>query len=216
MIDSVLLFDKPVGWSSFDVVAKVRTYLKQQTGKKVKVGHAGTLDPMASGLLVVLTGKECKNQNKYMKQDKTYEVTLKLGVTSSTDDSEGEKKQVSKNIPTENEVINVIKKYEGEITQTPPIFSAIKINGQRAYKLARQGKNIQMEPRRVTIYSISGISYKYPEITFTAKVSSGTYIRSLARDIGEKLGVGAYLSILKRTSIGRFELKDAQQIDSFF
>lgn len=209
-----LLVDKPEGWTSFDVVAKIRGILRAQGDKKAKVGHAGTLDPLATGLLIVLVGNECKKQNEYMKLDKTYEVKMKLGETSTTDDGEGELSKVNDNEPNIAEVDSVIQAFIGDISQVPPIYSAIKVDGKRAYKLARQGKQVEIKPRTVTIHSITNVIYKYPEISFTTSVGSGTYIRSLVRDIGKKLGTGAYMTDLKRSTIGQYKLSDAHKIDS--
>lgn len=213
-MNGVILVDKPKGWTSFDVVAKIRGLIKQKTGiKKPKVGHAGTLDPLATGLLIVLVGDECKNQDKYMKLDKTYEVELKLGETSTTDDGEGEISKISDKIPTKEEVMNTVNCFLGKIKQVPPIYSAIKVDGKRAYKLAREGSKPEMKPRIVTIYSITNIEHKYPYVSFTTSVSSGTYIRSLVRDIGEELGVGAYMTELRRTRIADFIVEDAFSTD---
>ncbi len=212
-MDGILLVDKSSGWTSFDVVAKVRSLLKQSGIEKPKVGHAGTLDPLAKGLLVVLVGNYTKRAGEFSKLDKTYEVTMKLGVTSNTGDEEGDKTAVSNRKPSEKELKTVLKGFEGEIMQTPPQFSAIKINGQRAYKLARKGQKVEIEPRKVTIYSLEITNYGYPEAKFTATVSSGTYIRSLVEDIGKKLGTGAYMSGLNRTRVGKFTLREARSID---
>ena len=209
------MIDKSKGWTSFDVVAKVRGMVKQSTGqKRPKVGHAGTLDPLATGLLIILVGDYCKKAQEYSKLDKTYEVQLKLGETSTTDDAEGKITKTSDKIPSKDEVLEVINSFVGEIQQTPPIFSAIKIDGKRAYKLAREGEQPEMKPRPVTIHSISHFEYNYPLVEFTTEVSSGTYIRSLARDIGEKLNTGAYMTRLKRTTIGAFDLKQATQVEN--
>ncbi len=208
-MDQVLLVDKPKEWTSFDVVGKVRYMLRQATGQKIKVGHAGTLDPLATGLLVVLVGKATKRQDSYMKQDKVYEVEMKLGQTSTTADEEGEKTIVSDRQPTEEEVSEAVMSFLGVISQVPPAYSAIKIGGQRAYKLARAGKEVKIEPRTVSIHSISELNYTYPIVSFTANVSSGTYIRSLVTDIGDKLATGAYMSNLRRTSIGEYSVSDA-------
>lgn len=213
-MDRVILVDKPKGWTSFDVVAKIRGALSAQGINKPKVGHAGTLDPLATGLLIVLTGAECKNQDKYMKQDKTYEVEMKLGETSTTQDLEGEITSVSNQEPTPDEVNAVIGSFIGDVQQVPPVFSAIKIDGNRAYKLARQGQSPEMKPRQVSIHSIFDIKYNYPSVQFAAEVSSGTYIRSLVRDIGDKLNTGAYMTGLNRTKIGKYKLDVAQDIDS--
>ncbi len=212
---AIVTIDKPKGWTSFDVVAKIRGLVKKKTGlKRPKVGHAGTLDPLATGLLIVLVGDECKNQDKYMKLDKTYEVELKLGETSTTDDAEGEITKTSEKIPSEDEVMNVINSFVGEVQQVPPIYSAIKVEGKRAYKLAREGKQPAMKQRTVTIHSISHVNYQYPQINFITSVSSGTYIRSLVRDIGKELGVGAYMTELRRTKIGSQCIDDAYKINS--
>lgn len=213
MMDEVILVDKPKEWTSFDVVGKIRSELRNRTGQKVKVGHAGTLDPLATGLLIVLVGTATKNQNQFMKLDKIYEVTAKLGQTSSTGDEEGEKTAVSDRKPDLSEVIEVINSFVGKISQIPPAYSAIKVDGQRAYKLARAGKEVKIEPRQVTIYSIEQVVYDYPNISFTANVSSGTYIRSLVADIGQKLGTGAYMTDLRRTSIGKYQISDALSVE---
>lgn len=210
-MNGILLIDKPSGWTSFDVVAKIRGMVKHETGlKKPKVGHAGTLDPLATGLLVILVGTYCKRAREFSGLDKVYEVTMKLGQTSTTGDDEGEKTHVSDEKPSKAVVSATLKHFMGEIMQTPHAYSAIKVNGQRAYKLAREGKEVIIEPRKVTVYSIMDVNYTYPEVTFTTKVSSGTYIRSLVEDIGKKLEVGAYMTALRRTQIGDFDIADSQ------
>lgn len=209
VMDGILLIDKPAGWTSFDVVAKVRGLLSKEAGRKVRVGHSGTLDPFATGLLILLIGKYTKQSDQFLKLDKTYTATLNLGKTSTTADPEGEITSVNDRQPSQEEVISALNKFIGQISQTPPIFSAIKIDGQRAYKLARAGKNPKIEPRQVTIYDIKLIDYSYPILKIETKVSSGTYIRSLAVDIGESLGVGAYLSELRRTQIAQFYIDKA-------
>src|SRR5690606_6580009 len=151
---------KPAGWTSFDVVAKVRGQIKRETElKKPKVGHTGTLDPLATGLMVVVVGSYCKRAGEFSKLDKTYETTMTLGQTSTTGDEEGEKTPVSDIKPSENDVLTALEAFRGEISQVPPVYSAIKINGQRAYKLAREGKEVVIEPRQVTINEISLTSY---------------------------------------------------------
>lgn len=212
-MEDILLIDKPRDWTSFDVVAKVRSSLRKETGQKVKVGHAGTLDPLATGLLIVLVGKATKQQYEFMKKDKIYEVELKLGETSTTADEEGEKFNISDKKPSQDEIQAVVASFIGRIEQIPPAFSAIKVNGQRAYKLARAGKEVKLEPRKVTIRSITDVSYSYPVLKFTAEVSSGTYVRSLVTDIGDALKTGAYMTNLRRTQIGEFSLKDAKNIE---
>lgn len=208
-MDGILLVDKPRGWTSHDVVAKVRNILKKEAGRKIKVGHTGTLDPMATGLLVLVVGSYTKRAGDFSKLDKTYEATIKLGETSTTGDAEGEIVVSSSKIVDRKEVEKVLKQFTGEITQVPPAYSAIKVNGQKAYDLARKGKEVQLEPRKVTVKRLQLTDYSYPEVKFIAEVSSGTYIRSLAQDIGEKLGTGAHLSELKRARVGNFSLKKA-------
>jgi tRNA pseudouridine55 synthase len=211
-MDGLLLVDKPAGWTSFDVVAKVRSIIKAETGQKIKIGHTGTLDPAATGLLILVLGKYTKRAAEFSKLDKTYEAELTLGQTSSTGDAEGEIVQKSTHRPGLAEIQNALNKFVGEISQVPPAFSAIKVDGQRAYKLARAGKEVVIESRKVKICSITKVKYEYPILSFTTEVSSGTYIRTLAEDIGQKLSTGAYLSDLRRTEVGKFNVKDAQQL----
>jgi tRNA pseudouridine55 synthase len=210
MDDGIVLIDKPAGMTSFGVVARIRRVLSQKAGKKVKVGHTGTLDPFATGLMILVTGKECKNAGNYSKLDKVYEATIHLGQISTTGDPEGEISEVSDKVPTPDEISAVIAKFTGEITQTPPIYSAIKINGQRAYKLARAGEEVEIPQRQINIYSLDLIDYKYPELKIRTHVSSGTYIRTLAEDIGKQLGTGAYCTQLRRTTIGKWKIDQAK------
>ncbi len=211
-----MLIDKPKGWTSFDVVAKIRGQLKAETAvKKPKVGHTGTLDPLATGLLIIVVGSYCKRAQEFSKLDKVYEAEVTLGQTSTTDDNEGNKIQKSDKRPSKDEVQQILNTFIGEQQQLPPAYSAIKVDGKRAYKLAREGKEVRMEPRTVAIYSIEKIIYDYPKIRFNVHVSSGTYIRSLARDIGEQLGTGAYLSGLSRTSVGNYKIEDSVSVGSF-
>lgn len=212
MFDGILLVDKPKGWTSHDVVAKVRGILKKEAGKKIKVGHTGTLDPLATGLMILVVGSYCKKAEEFSKLDKTYEATIKLGETSNTADAEGEKTKISNKKPTSKEVEQALQAFLGEIEQVPPAYSAIKVDGKRAYKLARAGKEVNIEPRKVTIYDIKLELYEYPEVKFTAKVSSGTYIRTLGEDIGKKLKTGAYLSGLRRIEVGDSSIKDSLDI----
>ena len=209
-MQGILLIDKPSGWTSFDVVNYVRKQIAAIEGKKpknCKVGHTGTLDPLATGLLVLLVGKEyTRRAAELSKHDKTYEVTMKLGETSITGDDEGEKTPVNSRTPGEEEILGALKKFTGKSMQTPPAYSAIKINGQKAYDLARKGKSVVLEPRPVTIYDIRDVTYDYPHVHFTCDVSSGTYIRSLAEDIGSELATGAYMSSLRRTRVGTYEV----------
>jgi tRNA pseudouridine55 synthase len=211
--DSVLLIDKPAAITSFGVVARVRRVLSQQLGKKAKVGHTGTLDPFATGLMIIVTGKECRNAGDYSKLDKEYEATITLGVTSTTGDPEGELTQVSTDVPTLDAVQAVLQQFTGEITQRPPIYSAIKINGRRAYDLARKGEVFEMPERQVTVFSLDLIEYTYPEIKIRVHVSSGTYIRTLAQDIGAVLETGAYCSQLRRTKVAEYRITEALNLD---
>jgi tRNA pseudouridine55 synthase len=211
-MDGILLVDKPAGISSFGVVARVRGIIKAETGQKIKIGHTGTLDPAATGLMILVLGKYTKRAGEFSKLDKTYEAELTLGQTSTTGDKEGEITQKSTQKPAEQAIQAVLNTFLGEISQTPPQYSAIKIDGQRAYKLARQGIAPVIKPREITIYSLELTDYSYPKVKFTVSVSSGTYIRTLAEDIGAKLGTGAYLSALRRTQVGDFKINDATKL----
>ncbi len=223
------MIDKPPGMTSFGVVARVRRVLSHRVGKKVKVGHCGTLDPFATGLLILVTGKECRNAMRYTKLDKVYEATFRLGQTSTTGDPEGEIMPYVANSKPQNDIqassiskqpdIAVVKsvlvQFVGDIKQRPPAFSAIKINGQRAYKLARSGKKVDIPERAVTIYALELLDYAYPLLKVRAHVSSGTYIRSLAADIGEALNTGAYCQELRRTQIADWQVSQAQKLADF-
>lgn len=215
MTDGIILIDKPAGLTSFGVVARIRRVLTTQAQKKVKVGHTGTLDPFATGLMILVIGKECKNAGHYAKLDKVYEATLRLGKTSTTGDPEGEIREVSDIQPSAQEVENALVQFQGEISQRPPIFSAIKIDGQRAYKLAREGKEVEIPLRVVTVHSLELVHYSYPEVKIRTHVSSGTYIRSLAEDIGSVLGTGAYCTQLRRTKIADWTIEDAKILQDF-
>ena len=211
----MILIDKPAGISSFGVVAKVRGYLRNECGHKVKVGHTGTLDPFATGLLILLSGKMTKKSNEFLKLDKEYIADLKLGFKSSTGDPEGEIEKVDDRVPDAKEIEDILKTFIGEIEQIPPKYSAIKINGQRAYKLARKGVDFEVPMRKIRIYNIEVLKYEYPRLAIRCRVSSGTYIRTLAEDIGLKLGVGAYLTALRRTKIGEYSVDKACTLKDF-
>lgn len=205
----IYLVNKPRGRSSFSMVAQVR----RLSGIK-KVGHAGTLDPQAEGLLIVLVGKEyTKQSDKFLKLDKTYEFEIKLGQNSTTGDEEGTKTTISAQKPTKKAILSTIETFEGEIDQVPPQHSAIKIDGVRAYKSARKGEKVDIQPRKVTIDSLKLLYYNYPLVTLEADVSSGTYIRSLAEDIGKDLQTGGYCTKIVRTRIGEYCLKNAITLD---
>ena len=211
----MILIDKPAGISSFGVVAKVRGYLRNECGHKVKVGHTGTLDPFATGLLILLSGKMTKKSNEFLKLDKEYIADLKLGFKSSTGDPEGEIEKVDDRVPDAKEIEDILKTFIGEIEQIPPKYSAIKINGQRAYKLARKGVDFEVPMRKIRIYNIEVLKYEYPRLAIRCRVSSGTYIRTLAEDIGLKLGVGAYLTALRRTKTGEYSVDKACTLKDF-
>lgn len=215
MENEILLIDKPAGMSSFGVVARIRRVLSEKAGKKVKVGHTGTLDPFATGLLILLTGKMTKKSDEFLHFDKTYEATLKLGYTSTTGDPEGRIEECVTTGPSERLLKAVISSLVGEISQRVPAFSAVKIDGQRAYKLARAGKSFETPVRKVKIYSIDILEYNYPYLKIKTHVSSGTYIRTLAEDIGKKLGTGAYLTALRRTEIADYKVEDAKTLEDF-
>ena len=215
-IQDIILIDKPAGLSSFGVVARVRRRLSMEAGKKVKVGHTGTLDPFATGLLILLANKATKLSNQFLKLDKWYEATICLGKTSTTGDPEGEiTEQNTEKVPTLEEVKAVVNQFVGQITQTVPAYSAVKINGQRAYQLGRRGEAVSMPTRQIEIYSLEILSYNYPELIIRTHVSSGTYIRTLGEDIGKALGVGAYLTALRRTQVGDYQIKNAVKLSDF-
>ena len=201
--------------TSFGVVARLRRVLSQAAGKKVKVGHTGTLDPFATGLMIIVTGKKCREADTFTKLDKWYEAEIMLGEVSTTGDPEGELTHVSARQPSCSEIEAVLSIFEGEIKQRPPIFSAIKINGRRAYQLARQGQPVDMPERTVSIYALELVAYEYPRLAIRAHVSSGTYIRSLAVDIGQQLGTGAYCHQLRRQAIAEYDVAQAKPLADF-
>ncbi|MEO5593465.1 MAG: tRNA pseudouridine(55) synthase TruB [Chitinophagaceae bacterium] len=205
----VFLIDKPYKWTSFDVIRKVRDLIKIR-----KVGHAGTLDPLATGLLIVCTGKFTKSINDYMAQEKEYTGSITLGATTATFDLEGERENI-KDVSgiTEDQVKAAVKPFTGEILQVPPMHSAIKKNGKRVYELARRGETIELEPRKLFIRIFEITAIEMPVVYFRVVCSTGTYIRSLANDFGAALGCGGYLSSLCRTAIGDFRLESALNIE---
>jgi tRNA pseudouridine55 synthase len=207
----VLLINKPLRWTSFDAVRKVRNLVKTK-----KVGHAGTLDPLATGLLIICTGKFTKKINDYMAREKEYTGSITLGATTPTYDLESEPEDFKEyQHITPEQLKEAAASFTGEILQTPPIHSAIKKDGKRAYELARQGIDVKLEPRRVTISEFEIVKAELPVVNFKVVCSTGTYIRSLANDFGAKLGCGGYLSSLCRTRIGEFKLEDAMTVDEF-
>ncbi len=206
-----MLIDKPLRWTSFDAVRKIRNLVRIK-----KVGHAGTLDPLASGLLIVCTGKFTKKINEFMAQEKEYTGTIILGATTPTYDLESEPvdfRPIGGITPQQVRYTTTL--FAGEILQVPPAHSAIKQGGKRVYELARQGKEVKLEPRKVTVSEFVITSVNMPVIHFRVVCSTGTYIRSLAHDFGKALGCGAYLGSLCRTRIGEFSLKDAMSMEAF-
>lgn len=207
----VLLIDKPLYWTSFDAVRKVRYLVKTK-----KVGHAGTLDPLATGLLIICTGKFTKKINEYMAQEKEYTGTITLGAVTPTYDLESEPQDFKPvDHITPEQVEEATKSFIGQIQQVPPIHSAIKKEGKRVYELARRGEDVKLEPRTITISAFDITQIEGAVVHFRVVCSTGTYIRSLANDFGALLGCGGYLSSLRRTRIGNFRVEDAYTIEAF-
>ena len=207
----VLLIDKPLHWTSFDVIRKIRNLIRIK-----KVGHAGTLDPLATGLLIVCTGKFTKKINEYMSQEKEYTGCITLGAITPTFDLESEPQDFKPfDYLSEEEILNATKQFTGEILQVPPIHSAIKQQGKAVYLKARRGEEVILEPRKITIHTFEITQINLPQIHFKVICTTGTYIRSLANDFGAALGCGGYLSELRRTRIGNFSAQDAMTIDQF-
>ena len=213
----VLLIDKPLNWTSFQVVNKVRWLIRKQFNiKKIKVGHAGTLDPLASGLLIICTGKETKNINTYQAQEKEYTGTITLGATTPSYDLETE---IDQTYPLDHITEELLKEsteqFTGEIQQKPPIFSAIKKDGKRLYDIARAGETTEIKARKVTIYNFELTSIELPKVDFKVSCSKGTYIRSLAHDFGKAVNSGGHLSALRRTAVGNYRVENAMGIEEF-
>ncbi len=209
----ILLVNKPSHWTSFDVVNKLRYAVTKKVGKRIKVGHAGTLDPLATGLLLVCTGKMTKQIDDYSGMDKEYTGTLKLGATTPSFDSETE---VNATFPVSHITDGLLQQaatsFLGDIEQVPPVYSAIKIDGRAAYISARKGQEVEMKARKVTIKQFELTRIALPEVDFKVLCTKGTYIRSLAHDFGKAVNSGAHLTALCRTKIGQFDLKDALDI----
>ena len=213
----LLLIDKPLEWTSFQVVNKIRWALKRKFNiKKLKVGHAGTLDPLATGLLIICTGKMTKKISEFQDLDKTYIGTITLGATTPSFDLET---PINKKFPLKHlnkeKIIEAKKNFIGTINQYPPIFSAIKKKGKRLYEFARIGKKIEIQSRKVVIYSFEFSKINLPDLNFKLKCSKGTYIRSLANDFGKSVDSGGYLSSLRRTAVGSFKIKNSIQLQEF-
>ncbi|WP_109619233.1 tRNA pseudouridine(55) synthase TruB [Sediminitomix flava] len=207
----VLLLDKPYEWTSFDVVKKIRNTIRIK-----KVGHAGTLDPLATGLLIVCTGKKTKQIDLIQATEKEYVGELVLGKTTPSVDLETEiDSETDISHLTEQEIIDALEQFRGEIEQVPPAHSAVKVDGKRAYKSAREGKEVKLKSRNVVIKELEIINMDLPVIQFRMVCSKGTYVRSFVRDYGKSLGVGAYMSALKRTRIGEFLVSDAYSVQDF-
>lgn len=211
-----LLVDKPLNWTSFDVVNKIRSSLKFNLGlKKIKVGHAGTLDPLATGLLIICTGKFTKKLSEYQGMPKEYTGTITLGGTTPSFDAETEP---DAHFPTAHitpEVLeNARQQFVGDLEQLPPIYSAIKVDGQPLYKKARKGEMVEVKPRPISIYDFELTKVEMPNVNFRVTCSKGTYIRSLAHDFGKACGSGAYLSSLRRTKIGQYKVEDAWNLET--
>tara|TARA_R110002111_G_scaffold18648_2_gene45694 strand:- start:306 stop:1052 length:747 start_codon:yes stop_codon:yes gene_type:complete len=215
VIKGVIVVDKPLGITSMNVCSVVRGRLKAGGApKRVKVGHGGTLDPLASGVLVVLIGKATKMCDEVMAGVKGYLTTVDLSQTSTTDDREGERTVFDVElVPNRAQVEQACEKWVGEVMQKPPPYSAIKVNGKRAYALARQGEEVDLKARRVQIQSIKVVSYDWPMLSIDVVCGKGTYIRSLGRDIGAELGVGGMLTALRRTRVGQFTLEQAMTLE---
>ncbi|HET8885006.1 MAG TPA: tRNA pseudouridine(55) synthase TruB [Salinimicrobium sp.] len=213
----ILLFDKPLGWTSFQLVNKVRWLIRKNCDiKKIKVGHAGTLDPLASGLLIICTGKFTKRIEEFMGQEKEYTGTFTLGATTPSYDMETE---IDSTFPishiSEEKIKETTRVFLGDINQFPPVFSALKKDGKRLYEFARAGEEVEIPSRKVNIASFEIINIDLPNVDFKVVCSKGTYIRSLAHDFGKELQSGAYLSALRRTKIGDFEVKNAFNLEDF-
>ncbi len=217
-VEGIFAINKPIGISSQKAVQKVKWWAREKSGnKKIKVGHGGTLDPLAEGVLVVAIGRQFTKQiDKYVASEKAYRAEITFGKVSETDDSEGPIFDVEVNkIPKIEEVEQTITKFIGEIEQTPPVYSAIKINGQEAYKRVRRGEEVEMKSRKVFVKEIEILNYSYPKLEIRVTCTKGVYIRSLARDIGKKLGVGAYMSALVRERVGNLGLSNSLSLEMF-
>jgi len=214
---AILLVNKPLRWTSFDVVNKIKYEIRNRTGcKKFKIGHAGTLDPLATGLLIICIGKYTKQIPDFQQQKKQYEGTFTIGATTPSHDLEKTPENfMPYNHLTEKDILSAVNQFIGTIQQLPPLFSAVRIDGKRAFEYARNEKEVAIQPKEITIYSFDIKRIALPEIDFEITCSKGTYIRSIARDLGDILGCGAYLSRLKRTKIGDFSVNNAFDMTPF-
>ncbi|MFK7972028.1 MAG: tRNA pseudouridine(55) synthase TruB [Bacteroidia bacterium] len=212
-----LLIDKPLGWSSFDVVKKIRYHLCRALEiKKLKVGHAGTLDPLATGLLILCTGKSTKSIERIQGQIKEYEATIKFGATTASYDAETPEENITDiSQLTEATILEAITHFTGRVVQYPPVFSAVKVDGKRAFKSARKGQKVDIPSREIWVEKFEILDFSSPEAKVRITCGKGTYIRSLAHDLGQHLGTGAYLTQLRRSAIGDYRADDAWQIEDF-
>lgn len=222
----VLLINKPTGWTSFDVVNKIRgairNYLREHSeesrakASRIKVGHAGTLDPLATGLLIICTGKFTKRIDEFMAQEKEYTGTITFGASTASYDSETPPEQTfeTSHLTKEN-IIKASENFIGDIQQIPPMYSAIKMDGKKLYELARKGETVEVKPRAVHIKEFELSQFELPTVSFRIVCSKGTYIRSIAHDLGKALNNGAYLSSLRRTRIGEYRIEDAMEVGGF-
>jgi tRNA pseudouridine55 synthase len=215
--DTILFFNKPLSWTSFQLVSKVRYLLCRHLGiKKLKVGHAGTLDPLATGVMIICTGKETKQIESFQHQTKEYVATLELGATTpSFDLVRPVDRRFDYHHVTREMLEEALQSFTGQIEQVPPVFSACKVEGKRAYRLARKGKDVELKPKTCYIESIELLAFEPPEIKLRIVCGKGTYIRALARDLGDKLQCGAHLTALCRTRIGSVRLEDCMTIETF-
>ncbi len=213
----VLLIDKPLNWTSFDVVNFIRSLIRKVYSlKKIKVGHAGTLDPLATGLLILCTGKKTKEIEAYQRMDKVYIGSMQLGTTTPSFDRETEaNKHFEFGHLTKNDLLKAQKQFKGEIEQVPPKYSAVKIEGKRAFDYARKNTDVKIKSRKVMIHDFSLLNINIPDIDFAVSCSKGTYIRSLVSDFGKSLNNGAYLTALRRTQIGDYKVSNAYTIETF-
>lgn len=214
---AILLINKPYGWTSFNVVSKIKHLIRKSKGyKKLKVGHAGTLDPLATGLLVICVGRATKQVESFLKDDKEYIATFRLGQTTPSFDMET---QMNQEFPIEHITLEFVEKtvssFMGEQDQVPPLYSAKSVQGKRAYDLARKGVDMELEPVKIVFHELEIIKFDLPNLTIRIKCSKGTYIRSFARDLGKALNSGAYLADLVRIGSGKFKLSDAKGLDEF-
>jgi tRNA pseudouridine55 synthase len=210
-MDGVLVLDKPAGISSARAVSRVKRLLPRGT----RIGHAGTLDPFATGVLLLLIGKATKLCERLMDEPKQYQATVKFGATTATDDPESpEQPHPVASIPTPEQIDGALAQFVGAIQQQPPIYSALKVKGRRAYDLARKGQEVALKPRTVQVYGIQRLDYTWPLLTLRIDCGRGTYVRSLARDLGEALNVGGHLSALRRTRVGPFNLSSAATLEN--